>query len=145
VLIYDAGLRRLRAIVDVGPVTSAYAIEEARRNLALAEQQAALEVPLRSEQVLAAAPGDPLLTVPIDLAEKDRPTLAVAVVARATHVLTGSVRHFGCYYGQTLAGVRILPPTAYPHDRGPSVPHWPSTPCAIPLIPLPPSRLLQAT
>lgn len=113
----DAGLRRLWGLSDIELVTSAYAVEEARRNLDRSEQRAALEALLQSVQVLAATPGDPPLTGPIDVAEKDRPTLAMAVAARATHLLTGDVRHFGRYYGQTVAGVRILPPAAYLRGR----------------------------
>jgi uncharacterized protein len=113
----DAGLRKLWEVPDVELVTSSYAAEEARRNLDLPEQRSALGALLQSVQVLAATPGDPPLTVPIDLAEKDRPILAMAVAARATHLLTGAVRHFGRYYGQTVAGVRILPPAAYLRGR----------------------------
>ena len=114
----DAGLRRLWGLPDIELVTSAYAVEEARRNLDRSEQRAALEALLQSVRVLAATPGDPPLTGPIELAEKDRPILAMAVAARATHLLTGDVRHFGRYYGQTVAGVRILPPAAYLRSRG---------------------------
>jgi uncharacterized protein len=109
----DAGLRKLWKIPDVELVTSTYAAEEARRNLDLPEQRAALDALLQSVQVLAATPGDPPLMVAVELAEKDRPILAMAVMARASHLLTGDVRHFGRYYGQTLGGVRILPPAAY--------------------------------
>jgi uncharacterized protein len=113
----DAGLRQLWKVPGIELVTSAYAVEEARRNLGLAEQRAALAAFLRSVDVLAATPGNPPVTVPIDLAEKDRPILAIAVAARATHLLTGDVRHFGRYYGQTVAGVRILPPAPYLRAR----------------------------
>lgn len=109
----DAGLRLLWALSDVKLVTSAYAVEEARRNLELAEQRAALEALLQSVQVLAATPGASPLTVASELAEKDRPILAMAIAAGATHLLTGDLRHFGRYYGQTVAGVCILPPAAY--------------------------------
>ena len=57
--------------------------------------------------------------MPIDLAEKDRPILAMAVAARATHLLTGDVRRFGRYYGQTVAGLQILRPAAYLRARRP--------------------------
>ena len=114
----DAGLCRLWGLPDIELVTSAYAVEEARRNLDRSEQRAALEALLQSVRVLAATPGDPPLTGPIELAEKDRPILAMAVAARATHLLTGDVRYFGRYYGQTVAGVRIVPPAAYLRSRG---------------------------
>jgi uncharacterized protein len=115
----DAGLRQLWSVTAVELVTSAYAVEEARRNLDRPEQHTALEGLLHSVQNLPAVLGDPSLTVPIDLAEKDRPILAMAVATRATHLLTGDVRHFGRYYGQTVAGVRILPPAAYLRAREP--------------------------
>jgi hypothetical protein len=99
-------------------VTSAYAVGEARRNLDRTEQRAVLEALLQSVQVLAATSGDPPVTMPIDVAEKDRPILAMAVAARATHLLTGDVRHFGRYYGLTVAGVHILP-AAYLRGRRP--------------------------
>lgn len=112
-----AGLRQLWEVPDVELVTSAYAVEEARRNLDRPEQRVALQVLLQSMEVLAASPRDPPITVPIELAEKDRPILAMAVAARATHLLTGDVQHFGRYYGQTVAGVHILPPAAYLRAR----------------------------
>jgi uncharacterized protein len=112
-----AGLRQLWEVLNVELVTSAYAVEEARRNLDRPEQRAALQVLLQSVEVLAAIPGDHPSAVPIELAEKDRPILAMAVAARATHLLTGDVRHFGRYYGQTVAGVHILPPAAYLRAR----------------------------
>jgi uncharacterized protein len=115
----DAGLRKLWEIPDIKLITSTYAAEEARRNLDLPEQRAALDARLQAVQVLAATPADPPIPVPPELAEKDRPILSIAVVARATHLLTGDVRHFGRYYGQTVAGVHILPPAAYLRARGP--------------------------
>lgn len=113
----DAGLRRLWALPDVALVTSAYAVEEARRNLDQPEQRAALDALLRSVEVRVATPG-PSPIVPVDLAEKDQPIVAMAVAARATHLLTGDVRHFGRSYGQTVEGVHILPPAAYLRGRG---------------------------
>jgi uncharacterized protein len=112
-----AGLRQLWEVPNIELVTSAYAVEEARRNLARPEQRSALQVLLQSVEVLATSPGDPPIAVPIELAEKDRPTLVMAVAAWATHLLTGDVRHFGRYYGQTVAGVHILPPAAYLRTR----------------------------
>jgi predicted nucleic acid-binding protein len=109
----EAGLRQLWTLSEVELVTSAYAVEEARRNLAQPAQRAALEALLQSVQVLVAAPGDPPVSASIDLAQKDRPILAMAVAAQATHLLTGDVRHFGRYFGQTMAGVQILRPAAY--------------------------------
>jgi uncharacterized protein len=109
----DSGLRQLWEVTDIELVTSAYAVEEARRNLDRPEQRVALQILLQSVEVLAASPGDSPSAVPIELAEKDRPILGMAVAARATHLITGDVRQFGRYYGQTVAGVHILLPAAY--------------------------------
>ena len=45
--------------------------------------------------------------------DKDRPVWWAAVAARATHLLTGDVRHFGSHFGKTVQGVHILRPAAY--------------------------------
>jgi uncharacterized protein len=113
----NAGLRQLWEVPNVALVTSAYAVEEARRNLDWPEQRAALQDLLQSVEVLTASPGDPPLAVPVEIPEKDRPILAMAIAAHATHLLTGDVRHFGRYYGQTVAGVHILLPAAYLRER----------------------------
>ena len=47
------------------------------------------------------------------LPDKDQPILIAALDARATHLLTGDLQHFGPYYGHTVEGVLILPPGQY--------------------------------
>lgn len=42
---------------------------------------------------------------------------SAAIGARATHLLTGDTKDFGRYYGQTFAGVLILPPAMYRRTR----------------------------
>ena len=54
----DAGLRRLWTLENAEIVTSAYAVEEARRNLDTPEQRAALEELLSAVKVLAPLPQD---------------------------------------------------------------------------------------
>jgi hypothetical protein len=51
------------------------------------------------------------------LPEKDQPILAATVAGRATHLITGDVKHFGEFFGKTLAGVMVLPPAAYLRGR----------------------------
>lgn len=60
---------------------------------------------------------DPGAREGIDLPEKDWPILGGAVVAGATHLITGDVRDFGRYFGQELLGVRVLPPGDYLRSR----------------------------
>jgi hypothetical protein len=51
------------------------------------------------------------------LPEKDRPILRAAVHARATHLVTGDVTHFGRFYGKRLQGVVVLSPGDYLRSR----------------------------
>lgn len=61
-------------------------------------------------EVLATSKEGPL---PVPLPEKDRPILLAAIEAKATHLLTGDLKHFSSYYGKTIEGVLILPPSDY--------------------------------
>lgn len=108
----DSGLRRLWALTDVKLVSSAYAVEEARRNLDARDK--ALDTLLQAVVIAASRPlaqgqGWEIIALP----DKDLPILQAAVWQGATHLLTGDVRHFGRYFGQRLMGVLILPPSAY--------------------------------
>jgi predicted nucleic acid-binding protein len=94
------------------PLTSSFALDEARRNVrakypahmqtleALAEQ---IELVAEAEAALVAWAADLL---PL----KDAPILAAAVAARADVLVTGDRRHFGVLFEKTLDGVTILPP-----------------------------------
>jgi uncharacterized protein len=108
----EAGLRRLWTFADVCLLTSSYALEEVRINLPEPAQRARLgalvaQVQLVNDVRLHALPAG------IDLPQKDQPILLAAMAAQATHLLTGDLRDFGPYFGQTVAGVLILPPAAY--------------------------------
>ena len=92
-------------------MASAYVIEEAQRNLASLEQRTRLQTCLHELLVVAEAPGG--TRCPLDLPPKDQPVVVAALAARATHLLTGDIRHFGPYFGQTVGGMRVLRPSAY--------------------------------
>lgn len=109
----DAGLRRLWEIVGVQLITSAYAEEEARRNLETPVQNSTLSELLRHVKVLIFQPGSSLFPSGLELPDNDRPILEAAIFSKATHLLTGDMKAFGAYYGRTLAGVLILPPAVY--------------------------------
>jgi hypothetical protein len=49
---------------------------------------------------------------------KDRPIVAAAVAAAATHLVTGDKQHFGPLFGQVIEGVMVLPPGEYLRRRG---------------------------
>jgi uncharacterized protein len=47
------------------------------------------------------------------LPQKDAPILLAAIAARATHLITGDLRHFGPFFGKELAGIAIYSPADY--------------------------------
>jgi uncharacterized protein len=107
----DAGLKRLWKLPGARLITSAYAAEEARRNLGYPERREDLAGLLDSlEVVTTALPAEHLLYSTVKLPEKDQPILLAAIGAGATHLLTGDFRHFGSHYGERIVGVLILPP-----------------------------------
>ncbi len=110
----DAGLKRLWKLPGARLITSAYAAEEARRNLGYPEQREDLAGLLDSVEVVTTAlPAEHLLYSTVKLPEKDQPIRLAAIGAGATHLLTGDFRHFGPYYGERIEGVLILPPGDY--------------------------------
>lgn len=115
---HDSGLRQLFRLRQVTLLTSAYAMEEARRNLSTPQQHKDLEQLCASMEIVSAATFELSQSHGIDLPESDRPILSAALSARATHLVTGDVKDFGRYYGQTVEGVLILPPAKYLRMRG---------------------------
>ena len=109
----DAGLRKLWTLRKVDLVTSRYAVEEALRNLEDQEQGQRLDALLRTVEIVDTTPAERPLAVSLKLADKDRPILLAAIESRSTHLLTGDFKHFGPYYGQTIEGVLILPPSDF--------------------------------
>ena len=109
----DAGLRRLWKTPRIELVTSRYAAEEARRNLDEPTQLHDLDVLLAEVEIWEAAPAERSFSPPIKLPEQDRPILLAAIQAHATHLLTGDFKYFGPFYGQTVEGVLILPPSEF--------------------------------
>lgn len=96
-------------------LTSAYAVDEARRNLAAPHHRAALDRRLATVELVAEGPPD--TPCPLALPEKDLPIWSAAVASRATPV-TGDVQHFGAHLGRTVQGVCILRPAAYLASAG---------------------------
>ena len=106
----EAALLRLWKLQDVSLCTSHYVAEEARINLAQPDQRDRLADLTQSLSFFDVIHGK--LPREISLPEKDKPILLSAIQAQATHLLTGDRRHFGAYFGRTVAGVLILPPAA---------------------------------
>jgi predicted nucleic acid-binding protein len=112
----DSGLLQLWKILDVELITSAYALEEARRNLDSQDQKARLN---RLMQDLEVLPERRDLDLPqgIDLVDKDKPILAVALAAGATHLITGDRWHFGNYFGKWIGQILVVTPRDYLNSR----------------------------
>ena len=91
--------------------TSHYAAEEARLNLSDDVQRHRLAKLLLTVQFCDASGRE--LPRGISWPEKDAPILLAAIEARATHLLTGDVRHFGSYFGKTVKSVLIMLPGDY--------------------------------
>lgn len=85
---------------------SAYAIEEARRNLTakFPARVQALERMLRGMTQVADTQG----LSGVAIRDKDEPILSAAVSAHASHLLTGDKRDFGVFFGQTIQGVKVV-------------------------------------
>ena len=90
-------------IIEIGQssiwqlATSAYAAEEARRNIARKFPACLdrLEALLVEVEQIAEAPADVQVAGPEGLAEKDMPIYLAAVACRADVLLTGDLRDFG--------------------------------------------------
>lgn len=91
-------------------ITSNYVMGEVQRNLHQTGQIERLRGLLRSVEIvpLAALPDIPEAE---SLPQKDRPVLAGAIQAEASHLVSGDKRHFGPLYGRTIQGVRITAPS----------------------------------
>lgn len=109
-----SGLVEIWRLKGVRLLSSSYAFEEARRNLAAAEQRERLKRLVEDLEIVETLAVARLQTT---LPEKDQPILAAAVAGRATHLITGDVRHFGEFFGKMLAGVMVLSPAAYLRTR----------------------------
>ena len=111
-----AGITQLWALDDVELLTSAYAVEEARRNLDRDEQRTLLDellvrvrvVPESLEQLERARS---LVT------EKDAPILAAAIGAQADVLVTGDIRHFGPLMERSDLPLRISTARRFLTDR----------------------------
>ena len=91
-------------------LTSALCYLEARRNIELKapEKRPALEAILAWVRLVPEAKPEPWME---DLLpEKDVPVLAAAVVAQATHLLTGDLRHFAPLMVREDLPLRVLTP-----------------------------------
>jgi predicted nucleic acid-binding protein len=107
-------LAAITTLDDVQLLTSTYALEEARRNLA-SDRPDALS---RLSRLLAAitivdAPKGLDLPKRVRLDSKDEPILLAAIHGKADYLLTGDLRHFAHLYGERIEGVLVLRPAEF--------------------------------
>lgn len=105
------GLVRLWNLPGVEILTSAYAAEEARRNLASADQLARLEDLVAQTRIVPES--DAPMPAGVQLPDKDHPILKATIAAEATHLVTGDVKDFGRYFGRKIAGVLVVTPADF--------------------------------
>jgi len=106
-----SGLLLLWKLQNVILCSSRYALEEARINLTGEDQLTRITKLAETIHFYDAAQRK--LPRGIFLPEKDVPILLSAMEARATHLLTGDVRHFGQYFGKRIEGIAIMLPGDY--------------------------------
>ena len=112
-----AGLLRLWKLKNVELYSSRYALEEARINLEDPAQRIRLNHLSGTIHLVEASPR--ALPQGVSLPEKDAPILIAAIEARATHLLTGDIRHFGPYLGSRIEGTMVVLPGQYLRIRAP--------------------------
>jgi len=107
----NAGLVELWRLRDVVLCSSRYALEEARINLLEEAQRNRLTRLSARLQLFDAARRE--LPRGVSLPEKDVPIMLASIEARATHLLTGDMRHLGPYFGKKIEGIAIALPGEY--------------------------------
>lgn len=108
----DAKLLKFWQMQKVVLVTSAYAVEEALRNLKEKEQIERLEHLLLKTKIIPTHPHKNL-PLNVEVRDKDQPILAAALFAKADYLITGDYRDFGKYFGKNINGTTVLPPADY--------------------------------
>ena len=92
-------------------VTSAYALEEARRNIALKYPECVPVIAeLASALHLVAEAKEGAGADEHGLPGKDAPILSAAIAARVALLVTGDQRHFGPLFSKVVGGVEVVKP-----------------------------------
>lgn len=109
----DAGLLALWELPDAVMLTSRYAVDEALANLPDRPRQDRLRRLLERLVVGEASFDEVRVPAGMCLPDDDLPILRAAIGMRASHLLTGDLRHFGPLMGKQVAGVEVLRPADY--------------------------------
>ena len=108
----SSGILALWRLPETVLLTSGYALEEARRNLESAQARVRLQGLLSGVEIVGESTGY-RLPDSLQLADKDRPILAAAIAAGATHLITGDLRDFGPLRGHRVGGVLVQTPADF--------------------------------
>ncbi len=94
--------------------TSGFAVEEARRNLAVKYSSVEKKFNEFISMIIIVAE-TPDAPYPTNLDEKDRPIFQAAHVCRASHLITGDLAHFGVFMNKPdeTSGIIILTPAMF--------------------------------
>ena len=103
----DAELAQFWKLKGAILCSSRYALEEARINLAENAQRHRLAKLAQHVHLFDAPPRE--LPAGLSLPEKD----VAAMEARATHLITGDIRHFGLYFTKQIEGILVMSPADY--------------------------------
>lgn len=106
-----AGIWRLQG---VHLLTSILVMEELQRNLSQMHQVERLRGLVKAVEITAAVAWTefaPIVPELMFLPEKDRHVLAAACQVRSHYLITGDKKHFSQWFGKTVQGIRIEPPT----------------------------------
>jgi hypothetical protein len=90
-----------------GLLSSAYAIEEARRNIAAKYPHCEARLNTLLNRLILVAQPRPT-PISIRLPEKDQPIFLAARAAKATHLLTGDLKYFGLAMNKPLLSDGIV-------------------------------------
>jgi predicted nucleic acid-binding protein len=105
---------RLWTLDDVDLLTSAYGLEEARRNLAIDRPEAVTRLERLYKAIATVnVPQGLKLPANVQLDDKDQPILLAAIHGGADYFLTGDARHFAHLYGKRIATVLVPRPAPY--------------------------------
>lgn len=110
----NSRMQRFWILENIELLTSGYAIRETRRSLRNREQIDRFHSLTTCLRIIEDGTYEHIrLPNWLSIREKDIPIIQAAIAAQATHLITGDVRDFGDYFGQTIAGVEIIRPTEY--------------------------------
>jgi uncharacterized protein len=107
----NARLQKLWRLKDVVLCSSHYAVEEAKANLEDQAQKSRLVRLVRKVEMFDAASREVIGVV--RLPEKDVLILLGAIEARAIHLISCDLQHFGPYFGKKIEGILVVTPSGY--------------------------------